>query len=51
MRIASIGIVLGMAVMIVAIAIVTGFKNEIQDKVTGFSSHIQLVNRDMNKSY
>jgi lipoprotein-releasing system permease protein len=51
MRIASIGIVLGMAVMIVAIAIVTGFKIEIQDKVTGFSSHIQLVNRDMNKSY
>jgi lipoprotein-releasing system permease protein len=51
MRIASIGIVLGMAVMIIAIAIVTGFKIEIREKVTGFSSHIQLLNRDMNKSY
>jgi lipoprotein-releasing system permease protein len=51
MRIASTGIILGMAVMIVAIAIVTGFKIEIREKVTGFSSHIQLLNRDMNKSY
>lgn len=51
MRIATFGIVLGVAVMIVSIAIIIGFKHEIREKVTGFSSHIQLVNRDLNKSY
>ena len=37
--------------MIVAVAIVTGFKNEISGKVIGFGSHIQLVNMDSNTSY
>ncbi len=50
-RIATLGIVVGMAVMIAAVAIITGFKHQITEKVTGFSSHIQLVNRDMNRSY
>lgn len=51
MRIATFGIILGVAVMVVSIAIIIGFKHEIREKVTGFSSHIQLVNRDLNKSY
>lgn len=51
MRIATFGVILGVAVMIVSIAIVTGFKIQIREKVTGFSAHIQLVNRDLNKSY
>lgn len=37
--------------MIVAVAIVTGFKREISNKVIGFGSHIQLVNMDSNTSY
>ncbi|MCF8224368.1 MAG: ABC transporter permease [Bacteroidales bacterium] len=49
--IAVFGIALGLAVMIVAVAIVTGFKKEISGKVTGFASHIQLVNLDSNTSY
>jgi lipoprotein-releasing system permease protein len=49
--IATFGIALGLAVMIVAVAIVTGFKNEISGKVIGFGSHIQLVNMDSNTSY
>jgi lipoprotein-releasing system permease protein len=49
--IATFGIALGLAVMIVAVAIVTGFKNEISNKVVGFGSHIQLVNMDSNTSY
>lgn len=44
MRIATIGIALGMAVMILAIAIVTGFQGEIREKVIGFGSHIQITN-------
>ncbi|WP_462280062.1 ABC transporter permease [Salinivirga cyanobacteriivorans] len=51
MRIAVFGIILGMIVMITAVAIITGFKNQIREKVTGFSAHIQLVNRDLNRSY
>jgi lipoprotein-releasing system permease protein len=49
--IATFGIALGLAVMIVAVAIVTGFKKEISNKVIGFGSHIQLVNMDSNTSY
>lgn len=45
------GISLGLAVMILAVAIVTGFKNEITSKVIGFGSHIQIVNYDNNTSY
>jgi lipoprotein-releasing system permease protein len=37
--------------MIAAVAIVTGFKQEIRNKVVGFGSHIQLTNFDSNLSY
>lgn len=49
--IAITGIALGMAVMIVAIAILTGFKQQIRDKVAGFGSHIQVINFDSNISF
>ena len=45
------GIALSLAVMIVAVAIVTGFKQEISNKVTGFGAHIQIQNLDSNLSY
>lgn len=50
-RIAIIGIALGLAVMIIAIAVITGFKNEITNKVTGFGGHIQITNFDNNNTY
>lgn len=50
-NIALAGIALGVVVMLVAVAVVNGFKNEISDKVTGFGSHIQIVNFDSNISY
>ncbi len=49
--IAVIGISLSIAVMIAAVAIVTGFKQEIRNKVIGFGSHIQILNFDSNLSY
>jgi lipoprotein-releasing system permease protein len=49
--IAIIGIALGMAVMILSVAIVTGFKEQIKNKVTGFGSHIIITNYDTNNSY
>ena len=50
-RIAMIGIALGLAVMILSVAIVIGFKKEIRNKVIGFGSHIQITNLDNNSSY
>lgn len=49
--IAIIGIALGLAVMILAVSILTGFKQQIRDKVAGFGAHIQVVNFDANISY
>jgi lipoprotein-releasing system permease protein len=49
--IAIIGISLGLAVMILAVSILTGFKQQIRDKVAGFGAHIQVVNFDANLSY
>ncbi len=49
--IAMLGIAIGLAVMIVAIAVVVGFKKEIREKVIGFGSHIQISNYDSNISY
>ena len=48
---AVFGIAFGLFVMILSVAIVTGFKNEVRNKVIGFGSHIQLVNFDSNSSY
>lgn len=50
-RIAMIGIALGLAVMILSVAIVIGFKKEVRNKVIGFGSHIQITNLDSNISY
>lgn len=44
-------IALGMAVMILAIAIVTGFQQEVRNKVIGFGSHIVVKPFDENESY
>lgn len=50
-RFASVSIALGLAVMIITVSVVTGFKNKITHKVFGFGSHIQVVNFDSNTSY
>lgn len=49
--IAIIGIATGLAVMIVAVSILTGFKQQIREKVVGFGSHIQILNFDSNLSF
>ena len=43
-RIATLGVAIGVAVMIVTICVVFGFKHTIRDKVVGFGSHIQIQN-------
>jgi lipoprotein-releasing system permease protein len=49
--IAIVGIAVGLAVMILAVAILTGFKQQIREKVAGFGSHIQITNFDANISF
>lgn len=50
-RIAIVSIALGLSVMIVSVAVVTGFQREIRDKVTGFGAHIQITHLDFNHSF
>jgi lipoprotein-releasing system permease protein len=49
-KIAVTGIALGLAVIILTVAIVTGFQNEIRNKLIGFGAHIQITNYDNNAS-
>ncbi len=48
---ALFGIAFGVMIMILSVAVVTGFKKEIRDKVIGFGAHIQIVNFDSNSSF
>ncbi len=50
-RISVFGIALSLAVMIIAVTVVTGFKNDIRRKIIGFGSHIQIINYDANSSF
>ena len=49
-RIARIGITVGIAVMLISVSVVTGFQHAIRDKVAGFGSHITIANYDNNES-
>lgn len=50
-NIALVGIILGLVVLILSVAIVTGYKSEVGRKVIGFGSHLQVINLDSNQSY
>lgn len=42
--IATCGVAIGLAVMVVSVCVVLGFKREIRSKVIGFGSHVQVLN-------
>ncbi len=50
-RIAIVGIMLGLGVMILTLAIIRGFKGEIRSKVRGFSGDMVIVKNDLNGSF
>jgi len=50
-RIATIGISISLAFMLISVAVVTGFKKQISDKVVGFGAHLQIEYYDSNASY
>jgi lipoprotein-releasing system permease protein len=49
-RVAVGGIAIGLAVMLLALAVMNGFQGEIRKKVTGFGSHVQITGYDSNES-
>lgn len=49
--IAVAGVAIGLMVMIIAMAVVSGFQAEITNKVIGFGAHIQIVKYDGNNSF
>ena len=54
MRIATCGVAIGLAVMLVSVSVVLGFKHTIRDKAVGFGSHLQVtdfLSLQTNKQY
>ena len=49
-RIATLGVAIGVATMIISTSIVLAFQEEIRNKVIGFGSHIQVINFDSHNS-
>jgi lipoprotein-releasing system permease protein len=43
-------IILGVAIMLITISVITGFQQGIRDKVIGFGSHIQITKFELNSS-
>lgn len=50
-RIARLSIILAMAINIITLAVVTGFQNEVKDKVIGFGSHATIVKAGENSTF
>ncbi len=50
-KITTIAVALSLATMILSIAIVVGFRREIQNKLSGFVGHIIITQHTSNKSY
>ncbi len=49
-RIAVIAVALSLAVMIIATAVISGFKNQIGEKIFGFWGHIHITSTQINRS-
>ena len=49
-QIATVGVTIGLAIMILSVCILFGFKNELNKKIVGFCSHIQILNSNASTS-
>lgn len=49
-RIATLGVAIGVATMLISTSIVLAFQNEIRNKVIGFGSHIQVINYESHNA-
>lgn len=48
--IATMGVAVGLAIMILSVCVVRGFKNEISGNIVGFGGHIQILNTAISPS-
>lgn len=49
--IAQAGVALGLAVMLVTIAVSFGFKHEVRAKAVGFGSHLHISNYEASQTF
>lgn len=49
--ISKTGIAVGLAVMLVAVCVIVGFKSEVRDKIVGFGGHVQINNLEQMQPY
>ncbi len=49
-KIAIVAISLGIAIMLISVAVTLGFKKKIREKIAGFKGHVQITNYDNNNS-
>lgn len=49
-RIATLGVTVGLAIMLLAVSVVLGFKKEINNKIIGFGAHIEIFNKNSNST-
>ncbi|MBP1618007.1 MAG: transrane permease [Bacteroidetes bacterium] len=50
-RVAMLGVSIGIIAMILSVSIVVGFKNQVREKVIGFGSHIQVTSYDNKATF
>ncbi|MGY3052370.1 lipoprotein-releasing system permease protein [Pedobacter sp. UYEF25] len=50
-RIAIVGVMLSLAVMVLSVAIIKGFKTQIEYKVRGFIGDVEVIRYDLNNSF
>lgn len=50
-RIAIVSVALSLTIMLLSVAVLTGFQQAIRQKVIGFAGHIQVLHYDSNNSY
>jgi lipoprotein-releasing system permease protein len=50
-KLGVVSVALGLTVMIISVAIVTGFQKQVRRKVVGFGAEIQIGNFEVNSSY
>src|SRR5574344_160700 len=50
-KIATISIMVSVAVMLISLSVLQGFKNEIKEKIVGFGSHVQVIPYKVGNDY
>lgn len=50
-RVALLGMIIGVMVMVVTVCVVVGFKRTIVSKISGFGAHIQVVSFESNNTF